>query len=274
LANSEPNSLREALAHGPAESAHPDADLLNGFAERTLPLREQNAVMAHLACCAECRRIASLASDSAPQEPAKAEVILISRTRRSIRAWLPVAAAAAGIAITSALAFHSMKSAASGSTSSARQGPPTIALQQAEPQVPNPPGNAPSAATASSSTSAFALADASAVASGVRPHWRINSHGQLERSLGSGPWNVVLGEEGKSIRVLSVYGEQVWAGSTGNQVYRSMNNGRAWTAIVLPEKNGAGHAIAHIRLESPRDIRIEATDGTGWTSLDGGATWR
>lgn len=85
---------------------------------------------------------------------------------------------------------------------------------------------------------------------------------------------MVLGEEGKSIRVLSVYGEQVWAGSTGNQVYRSMNNGRAWTAIVLPEKNGAGHAIAHIRLESPRDIRIEATDGTGWTSLDGGATWR
>jgi len=40
---------------------HPDADQLNAFAEHALPLHEQQATLAHLATCADCRAIVYLA---------------------------------------------------------------------------------------------------------------------------------------------------------------------------------------------------------------------
>ncbi len=54
-----------------SDGEHPDADLLNGFAERSLIGAERDRVLAHLAACASCREIVALAMpDAAEQEVA------------------------------------------------------------------------------------------------------------------------------------------------------------------------------------------------------------
>ena len=47
---------------------HPDADQLTAFAEQTLPQHEQQQTLAHLAACADCRRIVFLAQQAEPEE--------------------------------------------------------------------------------------------------------------------------------------------------------------------------------------------------------------
>lgn len=58
---------------GPADSsisAHPDANLLTAFAEKTLTGRERTAVLSHLNQCAECREVAAfvLPTEGTPTE--------------------------------------------------------------------------------------------------------------------------------------------------------------------------------------------------------------
>ena len=55
-----PQSVRQRLATQPL-TAHPDADLLTAFAERSLPGAERQQVLAHLAQCADCRQVLALA---------------------------------------------------------------------------------------------------------------------------------------------------------------------------------------------------------------------
>lgn len=283
--------------------------------------------MAHLAGCAECRKIVSLAAVAAP-EPQKGEVIAIDRRPRSlIRVWLPVAAAAAGIVIVSAVAYRYVRMSAVSQTAAVEQQRPATTQaspppaetadaaqanhsagtpvpdsqkrsQQTAPQQsstiqaapatqaiePSQTASGPSATQMQDksiglnpSSPAFANttttnALASAPASVARPHWRINEQGQVERAFGNEPWQVVLGADGKKMRVLSVAGAEVWAGGADSKVYRSEDNGQNWKAVTLPAKTSA--AIAHIRLESPQEIRIEAADGITWVSTDGGATWK
>lgn len=50
------------------EVAHLDADLLTAFAEQALPARERDQVLAHLAKCADCRKVTALAG-AAVAEP-------------------------------------------------------------------------------------------------------------------------------------------------------------------------------------------------------------
>jgi len=67
-----PRIARERLqALGSASGEHPDADLLTAFAERTLAEGERGRVMEHLARCADCREVVSLALpevEAAPEE--------------------------------------------------------------------------------------------------------------------------------------------------------------------------------------------------------------
>jgi hypothetical protein len=268
LTDANSNPLREALARTQADSAHPDADLLNAFTEGALQARERDALMAHLAHCADCRHVAGLASDAAPLLDARAGVIgFPPQPRFAVRAWMPVAAAVAAIAVTSAIAFHSASSLNSSQSTNASRPPAPENAPQAEPRVRPLPDN--------TQHSMPSLANgATARVNAAHPLWRINGQGQLERSLNDGQWTAVLGGHGQVIHVLSVSGQQLWAGGDHSRIYHSTDDGQTWKVAILPPKNGADHSIAHVRSASEREIRINASDGTEWTSTDGGVTWR
>jgi Carboxypeptidase regulatory-like domain/Putative zinc-finger len=56
-----PKIVRERLKAATPAVNHPDADLLTAFAEHSLPDRERNGVLEHLARCGDCRDIVALA---------------------------------------------------------------------------------------------------------------------------------------------------------------------------------------------------------------------
>jgi photosystem II stability/assembly factor-like uncharacterized protein len=126
--------------------------------------------------------------------------------------------------------------------------------------------------------SAFASAelhviDKASVPAVVRSHWRINSIGQAERSFGNEAWEAVLPHEKARMRVVSVFNGDVWIGGENTRLYLSVDNGSTWSPVILPQKDGSEHAIAHIRFQSPHSGTVEATDGVTWTTADGGASW-
>ena len=69
-----PKSVRDRLAAHPSDGVaageHPDADLLTAFAEQALSANERERVITHLAQCAACRRVMSLATPPIEAVPA------------------------------------------------------------------------------------------------------------------------------------------------------------------------------------------------------------
>jgi Photosynthesis system II assembly factor YCF48/Putative zinc-finger len=134
-------------------------------------------------------------------------------------------------------------------------------------------------AKSSLSTSAFAGQASSPVMNGalgthdLRPHWRINESGQVERSFGYGEWQAVLPNEKWKMRVVSVFDSDVWVGGEELHLYHSTDNGATWNAVTLPNKAAGEHAVAHIRFQTQQAGTVEAEDGTSWTTTDGGRTW-
>jgi len=106
----------------------------------------------------------------------------------------------------------------------------------------------------------------------ARPQWRINAMGQAERSYEPGTWQAVLPDE--KMRVVSVFGDEVWIGSERQRLYHSSDNGTTWNSVVLSQKNGNDRTITHIRFQTLEIGTAEAEDGTSWTTVDGGKTWK
>lgn len=120
---------------------------------------------------------------------------------------------------------------------------------------------------------ARALSNISVAAVSARPHWRIDSMGQAERSFSDGAWEPVLPNESAKMRVVSVFDAQVWVGGENTRLYHSADNGNTWSVVTLPAKNGSQHVIVHIRFQTPQAGAVEADDGTSWITNDGGASW-
>jgi hypothetical protein len=83
-----PKIVRERLKAAPAvvrpganSGAHPDADLLTAFAERSLADFERAGVLEHLSCCGDCREVVALSL------PASEEAA-VTGVRTSPRGWL------------------------------------------------------------------------------------------------------------------------------------------------------------------------------------------
>lgn len=94
------NSMRQRLANRPEPQTHPDANLLAAYAERALPAAEREQVISHLAACAACREIVSLAL---PEPVAATVQPPLAGGRRS---WMPMfrwAAVAATLAVAVAV---------------------------------------------------------------------------------------------------------------------------------------------------------------------------
>src|SRR3954464_15011839 len=99
--------VRNRMAKTPVAGPHPDADLLNAFAERSLVGREREGVLAHLATCADCREVVALAAPEAAQE-----AVLPARTRwltLPVMRWGAVAAAVAVVAVAVVLQSPKMQ---------------------------------------------------------------------------------------------------------------------------------------------------------------------
>jgi hypothetical protein len=105
-------------------------------------------------------------------------------------------------------------------------------------------------------------------------HWRISDTGQAQRSLGSGPWQTVLPDEKSRMRVASVFGSEVWIGGDNLRLYRSEDDGITWRLVQLPKKDAGARAVTHIHFQSGQAGTVEADNGTQWTTVDGGQTWR
>ena len=84
----------------------------------------------------------------------------------------------------------------------------------------------------------------------VRAHWRINETGHAKRSLGSGTWQPLMPDERAKMRVISVFGSNVWLDGESPHLYHSKDGGITWHLVQLPNKGIGAHAVTHIRFES------------------------
>jgi Putative zinc-finger len=127
LTRSDSNPLLQELARSQRAGAHLDADLLAAFGEDALLPRERQEVLAHLAACAECREVLSLANAARPEEAAEVNPQIMPRPARPLWwGWLPWAATAVVIlAIGGTLLLH-------------RRGPVETATIAAPPPLPSP----------------------------------------------------------------------------------------------------------------------------------------
>jgi len=107
----------------------------------------------------------------------------------------------------------------------------------------------------------------------IHSQWRINSSGQAERSSSDGAWQTVLQNEKSKMRIVTVFGSDVWIGGEGLHLYHSSDNGATWDSVALPAKTSGEHAITHIIFQTPQGGTVEADDGTSWHTSDGGRTW-
>jgi hypothetical protein len=83
---------------------HPDADQLNAFVEHALPLHEQQATLAHLAACADCRAIVYFAQPAFLGAPAQPQPVAAPRPWFS--GWMLAFPAAAALACLIFLTVH------------------------------------------------------------------------------------------------------------------------------------------------------------------------
>ena len=85
-------------------SAHPDAEILNGFAEQALGASERDEVLGHLAICARCREILALAGAAVEAE----RVAALPRRKPWFASWrltLAPALALAGVAAVAVFVY-------------------------------------------------------------------------------------------------------------------------------------------------------------------------
>src|SRR5262249_30526217 len=107
---SEPNTLRRELARSQQAGQHPDPDVLTAFTEGVLSEQERKHLMTHLAACANCREVLSVAASAVPEPIPDAQQDLLRPLSPPLRTWLPwVATVASVIIVSSVLWLHERK---------------------------------------------------------------------------------------------------------------------------------------------------------------------
>jgi photosystem II stability/assembly factor-like uncharacterized protein len=76
------------------------------------------------------------------------------------------------------------------------------------------------------------------------------------------------------MRVISVFGSNVWLGGESPRLYHSKDEGTTWHPVQLPNKGVGAHAVTHIRFQGEQVGTADAADGTQWSTVDGGLTWK
>ncbi|HUI84391.1 MAG TPA: hypothetical protein VL240_09215 [Candidatus Binatia bacterium] len=106
------------------------------------------------------------------------------------------------------------------------------------------------------------------------PQWRISGDGHLERSLTGNDWTRVLAGEIVSFRVVSVMGNDIWAGGSGGALFHSSDGGLHWKKVVLGADGEAEHGtVISIRFDTVLQGDVGIDSGASWSTSDGGQIW-
>jgi len=145
---------------------HPDADQLAAFAEQALPAHEREDTLAHLATCADCRRVVFLAQDAAPVEVLP---VPVATGRRWFPGWNLMWPAVAALAGMLALTIHLRSVATTGTPAhKVAAGPvPAPVPVQPPPPVEQPPPVREETAAAGPVAEAKLAARPAAIAGGM-----------------------------------------------------------------------------------------------------------
>jgi hypothetical protein len=292
--SSEHNPLRQALSQSQKAGAHPDPDLLTAFAEGALIASEGEDMLAHLAVCAECREVLSIASAASPEPAVEAGLHVLPRpTHAPLRSWLPWVAVAAGIAVCSAVLMrHQRKPALTPSpqvtiasktepapipayTADQLQASPAPKAKPAKPSRPpldKPAVQSPSVAASAPAGSLATLnpipADHLSVdraagapgAEGVNGQAFISGH-RVTAFAGTAPAPTAYG-------ALSLHPVRPqWRINETGQAERSIGGG-SWQPVLTDEKS-------RMRVVSvfDSDVWIGGDDARLYHSTDNGGTW-
>jgi photosystem II stability/assembly factor-like uncharacterized protein len=108
----------------------------------------------------------------------------------------------------------------------------------------------------------------------ARPRFRITGSGLLERSTQPNIWVPVSVSPDARFRVISISGNDVWAGGDHLRLFHSTDNGVTWSEVHLPAAADRTRAIVHIHIDAPQHLTVEDDSGATWTTADAGATWQ
>jgi len=107
-------------------------------------------------------------------------------------------------------------------------------------------------------------------ASGAHGFWRVTSDGHLEHATTPGNWTPVLTDQPATFRVVSVVGNNIWAGGSGGALFHSSDGGQNWSKQPLAADAGA---IVSIRFSDAEHGVVITDGGSQWGTSDGGVTW-
>ncbi|MFZ0705136.1 MAG: YCF48-related protein [Candidatus Korobacteraceae bacterium] len=107
----------------------------------------------------------------------------------------------------------------------------------------------------------------------AHPGWQVTKQGHLEHLTSDG-WSRVLAEQTSAFRVVSVTGNDVWAGGNNGMLVHSGDGGVHWNKVsVTSAGGGETPTIVSIGFDDAQHGVVIADTGARYSTADGGATW-
>ncbi len=104
--------------------------------------------------------------------------------------------------------------------------------------------------------------------------WHITPDGHLEQRGVSGSWTRVLAEQAITFLVVSVVGNNIWAGGSGGALFHSSDGGQNWSRQPIGSPPDVEtDTIVAIRFSDATHGVVTTEGSARWSTSDGGATW-
>jgi hypothetical protein len=284
------------LQVAPQPQEHPDANLLSGFAERSLSSKDRLQVLEHLAQCIHCRDVVSLA---APAEVAAASTVLLPRHAPVWLGWpvlrwgaLAACLAIVGTAVTLRFGYlkpaqpvsdlrQTIPDAQNEDASKLKTTPMAPAGRSSASAAPEAPQSHPSRKSLMAKSSAETDEDQAELAHGgdqtgtAEPTLMADSTvpavpGRAKEAVAApseaGTGDVPTNQPGAAAQYqISV---PRWTLSSEGVLQRSLDSGRTWEQIQV-SSSATLRALAAVGL----DIWVGGSAGALYYSADAGEDW-
>jgi photosynthesis system II assembly factor YCF48-like protein len=285
---------------------HPDPDLLNAFAEKSLGKREQVQVLEHLYACTECREVVSLST----MQPEFAGGVSAAAANPRWLAWpvLRWGAVAACVVVAGAVVtlrqrqevhqparnevVATVPSKQFTQASRPASAPVVMADARTGSQLAEMvPGRAKEALAESQETKAEKAMSGAGMArrqnpaqvlsdvtpaENLTPRWTLSSGGTLQRSLDSGrSWQTIPLSIQTTFRALAANGLDIWVGGSAGALYHSSDAGQHWSP-VQPAVDGESliDDVIGVQFTDTLHGKLTTSNDETWTTADAGQTWR